>query len=207
MKACEKIQSIFPRLVEGEAEPEDALRVARHLGECTVCKIVLARERRLAEALGQLDDPIPVDERFLDNVMAALPSGPPPTVATPARRRLIRLAGAGVLAAAAGFPAIRLLERLGAGTILHSPTALGFEDAARLLGSLGGCIRSILLALVGDGLRGTAGALPIPSVAAEAPAALGLATVAFVALAALSWLAAWSVRRPGAPVRASSARS
>lgn len=207
MKTCERIQALFPGLVEGEVEPEDALRVARHLGECTVCKIVLARERRLAEALGRLDDPLPVDDRFLDGVMAALPSGPPPSPACTARRRLIRLAGAGSIAAAVGVSAARVLSSLGAGGILPSPAALGFEDAARLFGTLGGCARSLFLALAGGRAPGAPAGLPSPGGAGGATAALAIATVAFAVVAALSWLAAWSVARNEATSRVPSGRS
>jgi predicted anti-sigma-YlaC factor YlaD len=55
------------------------MRVARHLSDCTACRIVLAREHRLAEMLEEkLDDPLQLGEDFVQAVMARLPQEPPP---------------------------------------------------------------------------------------------------------------------------------
>lgn len=83
MKRCDDLRNRLSRVAEGEASPEDALAVGRHVHDCTACRIRLARERRLAEMVSDLGDPIEVDERFLAEVMDQLPSAPP-------RRRPVR---------------------------------------------------------------------------------------------------------------------
>ena len=55
MASCRSIRPILSRVIDGEVSPEDSLRVARHLPACTACRIVLARERRLARMLEALD--------------------------------------------------------------------------------------------------------------------------------------------------------
>src|SRR4029079_17425550 len=57
--ACSECRPLLFRVAEGEADPDEALRVARHLPTCTTCRIVLAREIRLARVLESLDDAIP----------------------------------------------------------------------------------------------------------------------------------------------------
>lgn len=75
---CAAIRPLLYRVAEGEADPDEALRTARHLGDCTACRILLARERRLAELLeGEIEDRLPVDEGFVRMVMANLPHEPP----------------------------------------------------------------------------------------------------------------------------------
>jgi anti-sigma factor RsiW len=106
---CERIRPLLSRFAEGEADPEEAFHVARHIAGCTACKIVLARERRLHEALEDLGDSVSVvDEEFSALVMAALPAGPPPAASRP-RRRGLRLAGFLTLGAVGGSLAIRAL--------------------------------------------------------------------------------------------------
>lgn len=70
--ACDRLRPIVLRAVEGEATPEEALRAARHVAECTGCRIVAAREKRLAETLSDLPDRVAVDDGFVHRVMAAL---------------------------------------------------------------------------------------------------------------------------------------
>ena len=77
MKDCVMVLPLLARVVECEADPEEALSVARHLPCCTACRIVLARERRLASMLSGLDD-LPIDEALIDAVMATLPAETPP---------------------------------------------------------------------------------------------------------------------------------
>jgi len=78
MDACHRIRPLLSRYSEGEVGPHDAMEVARHLPDCTACRIVLARERRLAEMLAREFDDLPVGEEFAEQVMATLPQGPPP---------------------------------------------------------------------------------------------------------------------------------
>jgi anti-sigma factor RsiW len=78
---CTNVLPWLSRVAEREASPEEAMHTARHLSDCTACRIVLARERRLAEMLDQgLDDPLQVGEDFVKSVMANLPQEPPPRV-------------------------------------------------------------------------------------------------------------------------------
>ena len=83
---CERIRPSLYRFAEGEAAPAESLLVARHLPDCTSCRILLARERRLQEMLDDLGDPLPLDEGFLSDVMSAISSRPQPR--RRARRRL-----------------------------------------------------------------------------------------------------------------------
>jgi anti-sigma factor RsiW len=88
-RSCERVVPLLYRVAEGEASPEEAMRAARHLSDCTACRITLARERRLAAILdGALHDPLQVDEAFVRAVMDQLPQGPPPPPVRRTRRRL-----------------------------------------------------------------------------------------------------------------------
>jgi hypothetical protein len=104
--------------VDGDLEPGEALRLARHLATCTACSIVLARETRLAEMLDGADDDFSVDETFSRAVMGSLPERtlrPAVEVSRRARwRRGLRLAALGSIAslgaglAARALPSLRL---------------------------------------------------------------------------------------------------
>jgi predicted anti-sigma-YlaC factor YlaD len=83
---CERVRRSLYRFAEGEAAPAESLLVARHLPDCTACRILLARERRLQELLEDtLDDPVGLDQDFLTDVMSAIAGRPAP------RRRSRRL--------------------------------------------------------------------------------------------------------------------
>lgn len=99
MSPCEDLRTALLRWADGDAEPQEALAIGRHLAECTVCRIVLARERRLASAMAGLEDPVDVDESFLRDVMATLPARPPRRRGL---RRGLRLAGIALAAASLG---------------------------------------------------------------------------------------------------------
>lgn len=75
---CEHVRPSLFRVAEGEAAPAESLRVARHVPDCTACRILLAREQRLHEMLEDMEDPVDLDERFLDDVMSAISRGPVP---------------------------------------------------------------------------------------------------------------------------------
>jgi len=86
---CDTIRPLLPRVADGEAGPAEAIQVGRHLPDCTACRILLARERRLASMLEEeLEDSLPVGEDFLQGVMATLPLEPPPPVRNKPRRKL-----------------------------------------------------------------------------------------------------------------------
>ena len=63
------------------------MRCARHLPDCTACRILLAREKRLAAMLADgLVDPLPVGDDFLQGVMNQLPREPVQPRRRPGRR-------------------------------------------------------------------------------------------------------------------------
>lgn len=192
MKSCRKLQALFARVAEGEAGPEEALRVARHLSECTTCKIVLAREKRLAEMLCHLDDPLTVEAGFIDRVMAALPAGPPP--ARSPRRRMLKLAGFAGAALALIPSAIRLLGSAPGGALDSFRPVFELDGVDRLLGGLGVTARALLLMLARSG----AGALPrLPSLGgvSTSPWTVVLSAAMLLAIAAFLGVTTWTVSR------------
>jgi anti-sigma factor RsiW len=136
VKNCEHFRSLVSRFAEGEADPAEALGIARHVTACTACKIVLARERRLHEALEGLGDAVSVDDEFSRLVMAALPAGPPPAASRP-RRRGLRLAGLVALVALGGAAAFRLLAFPAPSGPVTLVSRLDLEGGSRLLDGLG----------------------------------------------------------------------
>jgi anti-sigma factor RsiW len=101
--ACKKTLPLLDRLADGEGRPDEALSAARHLSDCTACRIQLARRRRLAAMLDEgLVDSLPVGEEFVQEVMDNLPQAPPPAPKRKRkRRRGLKLAGlAGLVALA-----------------------------------------------------------------------------------------------------------
>ena len=116
MTPCRRIRPWIVRSVDGDLEPGEAFRLARHLATCTACRILLARESRLAQMLDGAADAINVDESFFGAVMAALPD----LLVRPAieltrktrRNRGLRLAAWGALAALGGGLAARVLPYL-----------------------------------------------------------------------------------------------
>lgn len=116
MTDCDRLRSFIVRSVDGDLEPGEAFRLARHLPTCTACRIVLARESRLAEMLDGANDAVTVDESFFGTVMASLPDRPvrPAVELTRERRRKrgLRLATWGAIAALGGGLAARVLPSL-----------------------------------------------------------------------------------------------
>jgi predicted anti-sigma-YlaC factor YlaD len=116
MNRCGTIRPWISRSVDGDLEPGEALRLARHLARCTACRITLARESRLAEMLGGVDDAFSVDESFFGAVMASLPERPVrPGVEVSRRarwRRGLRLAAFGSVGALGAGLAARVLPSL-----------------------------------------------------------------------------------------------
>jgi len=115
LSGCERARPLLVRSVEGELAPRAALRLARHVEACTACRILLARERRLAQVLDGLDDVVPVDASFFDSVMASLPERPAASPVPTRRERLrrgLRLAGLCAGLVASGGLAARFLPFL-----------------------------------------------------------------------------------------------
>jgi hypothetical protein len=73
MTRCDLIVPLLPRVADGDAEHAEAACVARHVEVCTCCGILLARERRLSEAIETIRD-VEVDEWFTAAVMSRLPA-------------------------------------------------------------------------------------------------------------------------------------
>lgn len=135
MSACEQLRAALLRAVDGDASPEEALAVGKHLTDCTVCRIVLARERRLAVAIDGLEDPIDVDDSFLRTVMATLPAEPP---RRRRERRGLRLAGfvGAAVALSAALQALSAVRGTGRwawanpGPLLDAPPSPHFPELA-----------------------------------------------------------------------------
>jgi anti-sigma factor RsiW len=110
--ACDGIRGLIFRTCEGEASPEEAMRLARHLPDCTRCRILMARERRLARML-ELDlEDMPVGEDFVRSVMANLPGELPPEPEKRRARTGLKLAGFSGLLALIGLQSLQLLQGL-----------------------------------------------------------------------------------------------
>lgn len=190
MTACERIRPLLYRLSEGELAPEEALRLARHVPDCTACRILLARERHLATVLEQgLEDRLAPGEEFVSSVMARLPERVPP--ARQRRRRNLRLAvlavlGAGAAAASsAGLPELDLPLRL---PVPAAPPAGG--DLPALLEGLAGAG-----AAAASLLEAVAHHLPsLPELASPATLAFAVAAPPALALALASALLAVTAR-------------
>ena len=94
MRICQRLRPVLSRVAEGEASPDEAMLTARHLSDCTACRIHLARERRLAAMLEEdLEDVLHVGEEFVQAVMANLPKGPPPPLGKTGRSRVRTILG------------------------------------------------------------------------------------------------------------------
>jgi hypothetical protein len=160
MTNCRPIRAMLPRAAEGEISPADSLRLARHLPRCTACRILLARERRLAEMLDAIEDTLPVQSEFAARVMGALPEGPPPARASAlvrARRRGLGIAGI-VGLVGVGTAILAQLARLGPGRgPLPGLPHFTLEGMDSLLEILGGLVRLVMLvvAQAGAGLEPT----------------------------------------------------
>jgi predicted anti-sigma-YlaC factor YlaD len=92
MPECQQIRPLLGPVHEGEATPEEAILVARHISDCTACRILLARERRLMEILSRGLNDLDVSEEFVQEVMHTLPSDPPQKPITRKKRGGIKLA-------------------------------------------------------------------------------------------------------------------
>jgi len=124
MTDCRDVRPCLYRVVEGEASPDEAMRTARHLSDCTGCRILLAREVRLARMLESgLGDQVPVGEDFVRSVMDALPGEPPPQQ-KPRRSTNLKLASFSALATLLWLGG---LERAATGAHLPVPGAPAFD--------------------------------------------------------------------------------
>lgn len=141
MKRCDPIRPLLYRVAEGEVAPDEAMRVARHVPGCTACRILLAREQRLAQLLESDLEDLNVDEAFVESVMATLPDKPSRTKA----RRGLKLAGL--------FGAVASTIALG-GRGGFSPSAPDLQTPAldaglaeRVAGGIAGLLQTLILSM------------------------------------------------------------
>lgn len=172
MASCRRIRPLLRRAVEGDTGPDESLRIARHLSGCTGCRIVVARERRLAKLLDCLDDPLQVGDGFVQDVMSAIPDSPPAAD----RRRGLKLATiAGLIGVGVGvvsrIAAVGAAPGGGRGVLQFS-----YEGLQPLLETMGGLAQTVPLALarLGSGLEAQGALLPVVTVAVMIFMAAGL---------------------------------
>jgi anti-sigma factor RsiW len=185
MKSCRDVRPCLYRVAEGEASPDEAMRTARHLSDCTACRILLARELRLASMLESgLADRVPVGEEFLRSVMNSLPSGPPPK--RKPRRVNLKLASFGVLAALLSLSGIEHAPIEGGR--LPLPTVPALDLAAP--GELDGIASAGRLVAVA--IEAARSGLPVVTTSHDLVAA-GLAVGGSIGLATLAGLTLFAV--------------
>lgn len=200
MTKCLQFRPILSRLAEGETAPAESLQAARHLSCCTACRILLAREQHLAGMLDALGDAFPVEESFLQTVMDALPTGPPPgrrTAAWLKRRRGLKLAGAAGVAGLLAMLSSKIVQVLAAGRLAPILPRLELGGIERMLDGLGDAARLVLAVL--DRI-GTTIPLDLPALGLYARIGLALllpVAAGLVMLSMLLALAARSVSRSG----------
>lgn len=64
--SCSSLAPLLALCADGEASPRERLQVSLHTGRCTRCRILLAREQRLSEALVELTE---VDDEALQRLI------------------------------------------------------------------------------------------------------------------------------------------
>jgi len=193
MTGCRRLRPLIVRSVDGDLEPGEALRLASHLTSCTACRIVLARESRLAAMLDGAADAVNVDESFFAMVMASLPDRPARSALEPVRdnrRKLgLRLAAWGAIAALCGGLAARVLPSLRLDVATPAMPRFTPDDADGLISVIGSAaqwIRMTAQSVAWAGSSGTWGALAIGAISLSAVLA-GLAMVLTVS-GALAWV-------------------
>ncbi len=195
MNRCATVRPWIARSVDFDLEPGEALRLARHLARCTACRIALAREFRLAEMLGGVDDAFGIDESFFAAVMASLPELPVrPGIEVSRRarwRRGLRLAAFGSVGALGAGLAARVLPSLRLDVATPGMPRFTPDDTdgwISLIGSAAQWIRVTAQSITWAGSSGSLGASTIGALWLAAALA-GVAT-----LLALSGALAWATR-------------
>ena len=195
MNSCDRIRPWITRSVDGELTPDEALRLARHLTTCTACRIVIARESRLAAMLEDVDDACNVDESFFEGVMASLPEFPGRSVRTASRkarwRHGLRLATWGsVLAVGAGVAA-RVLPSLRLDVATPAMPRFTPDDTERLISLIGSAAQWVRMTAQSIAWAGSSGTLSLWTVGALS---LWAALAGAVTLLAVSGALAWVSR-------------
>jgi len=188
------MRPLLVRSADSDLRPDEALRLARHLEGCTACRILLARERRLAQALDGLEDVVDVGATFLEAVMASLPARNVPAPSAERRRRGLRglrgfkLAGMAAVTALGAGLAARVLPSVRFDLTTPSMPRFTPESCDGWLGLVGSAAQWVRIAaesLAWSGSAAGAAGAPLGLLAAEATLAavlLVIATSAGVAL-------------------------
>jgi anti-sigma factor RsiW len=191
VSGCRRIGPLLVRSVDADLGPEEALRLARHLDRCTACRILLARERRLAEALDGLEDALDVDPSFFEAVMASLPDRPAraasPDRASTRFRRGLKLAGMASITALGAGVAARVLPSLRFDLAAPSMPRFTPESCDGWLGLFGSAAQWVRVAAESLAWSGTAsgpGGAPLELLAFE-----GVVVAAFIVVAASAGVA------------------
>lgn len=195
MSRCGRIRPWIVRSVDGDLEPREALRLARHLATCTACRIVLARESRLAEMLDGVDDACGVDESFFGAVMASLPERPlrsPGALSRKARwRRGLRLATWGSVAALGAALAARVLPSLRLDVATPAMPRFTPDETEGWISLIGSAAQWIRMTAQSVAWAGSSGAWSAWTIGALS---LWAAVAAAATLLALSGALAWATR-------------
>ncbi len=193
MSGCRRIRPLIVRSVDGDLEPGEAFRLARHLTTCTACRIVLARESRLAAMLDGAADAFNVDESFFGTVMASLPDRPVRPALELSRetrwKRGLRLAAWATIAALCGGLGARVLPSLRldvAAPAMPRFTPDDTEGLISLIGVAAQWIRMTAQSVAWSSSSGTWGAFAIGALSLSAVVA-ALATLLTVS-GALAWV-------------------
>jgi anti-sigma factor RsiW len=200
MTGCRRIRPWIVRSVDGDLQPGEALRLARHLTTCTACRIVLARESRLAEMLDGADDAFGVGESFFEGVMASLPERPVRPAVELSRetgsRRGLRLASWGAIAALGGGLAARIVPSLRLDVAAPAMPRFTPDDTDGLITVIGSVAQWIRLTAQSVSWAGSSGAWGAWTIGAIS---LSAVLVALAALLTVSGALAW-VSRTGSRV-------
>jgi len=195
MSRCRRIQAWIVRSVDGDLEPQEALRLARHLATCTACRIVQAREARLAEMLDGVDEGFAVDESFFQAVMASLPERPAKSAAEVSRRmrwrRGLRLASMASLTAFGAGLAARVLPSLRMDVATPAMPRFTPDDTDGWISLLGTAAQWIRMTAQSVAWSGSSSALSPWTVGALS---LGAALAGAATLLAVSGALAWATR-------------
>lgn len=195
MSACRRTRAWIVRSVDGDLTPAEALKLAGHVATCTACRILQAREARLAHMLDGVDDALAVDESFFAAVMASLPEravAPSADVSRRARwRRGLRLASIGSLTALGVGLAARILPSVRMDVATPAMPRFTPEDPDGWISLIGTAAQWIKMTAQSVAWTGASSTLSPWTVGALS---LGAALAAAAGLIAVSGALAWVTR-------------
>ena len=195
MKRCRGVRAWIVRSIDGDLNPVEALRLAAHLGKCTACRIVLARESRLAAILDGAEDGVAVDESFFNAVMASLPDLPVRPAVELSRktrfRRGLRLATWASIATLGAGVAGRVLPSLRLDMSAPAMPRFTPDDTDGLISIIGSAAQWIRMTAQSVTWAGSSGAWGVWTVGALS---LSAALIAGLTLLTVSGALAWVTR-------------